>query len=289
MSPLPSPVALQSMQHLLCYRFLTVPQLVRLGVSKSKRYIQDELNPIIKIKAPLVAFQGYSKNPGKLDHLYWLTDKGNKLMAEAQAIEQGQLPYLKLTPPMPPAKNPDGIPRDYFHRVIFIDCQIALLAALTAAGLSLTFFHSYFDPLNPPKAAHERALRQRNLPFFVFDVFELKPDGLFLAFDASGSAIFCALELHRFHDTGRIHSQLVTHALAITDGIVGRSYNLEFPHRVLTVLDNPGMAGRVAKRIADDPLFSELNEHFWFADLDALKTNFATAWIDIAGKPRQLF
>jgi len=288
---LPSPTALKAMQSFLHYRFLTAKQMVRLGVSPSTTYLQRQINPLAKSSKPLVAFQDYSlgdKQKGRNDRLYWLTPLGNQVMADANFVEAQQVPLLRLTPPLPPINDPTGKPRDYDHRVLFIDAHIAFDTAFANAGATIQFWHTYFDPLNPPKVSMDRALRMRSLPYFPFSVYELKPDGVILAFDADGEAIFAAIELHRFHDTGRIYQQLKVYAAALADGVMQRVYGVEFPCRVLTILDNAGMAERVRKRVTSDPLFADFGDHFWFADQTAINTDANGAWVALGGQQQKL-
>ena len=289
MTVLPSPTALKAMQHLLRYRLLSAQQLVALGISSSIPYIQRVLQPLHEGKSALVGYQDYSNNPGRLPRLYWLTTRGNKVMAEAQFVDYGQLPYLNVTPPMPPDHNPMAKAPDYHHRVLFIECHIALEKALVTQGLELTFFHTYFDQLNPPKATHDKAQRMRSLPLLPFAGREVKPDGVFLFFDHVGGAVFCALELHRLKDTGRIYRELVNHAEALTDGVMERVYGLDFPYRILTVLDDDGMRDRVRKRVANDVRFAQVGKHFWFASFDDMASDFRTAWQNPDGTPVALF
>ena len=293
MAGLPSPVGLSVMQHLLRYRFLTIDQFQQLGISCSERYLQKEIQKLRTGKTPLLAVQDYGKPKkqgyGRLKRLHWLSSAGASFLAETGMLDNSQLPYLALTPPAPPVGDPTGKPRDYDHRILFIDCHIAIEQALQGAGLDMAFFHAYFDPLNIKKTALEPAQRMRSMPLAVFGAREFRPDGLFLSFKADGRAIFAALELHRFRDTGRIYEQLATYGEALAANTLQNFYDLQFPLRVLTVLDDKGMRDRTRQRLADDPRFTELVSYYWFADQASLFADARICWIDLNGRNRALF
>jgi hypothetical protein len=118
------------------YRFLTAPQLLRLGVSPSRRYLYKALQRLYARRPRVlrtIVF-GVHIEKGHLPALYYLTPAGSQLLAEAEREE--------------PVAVPERVHRftnDYFHRVNTIDCHIAIRQWAQLADSTVDFFHSYFD------------------------------------------------------------------------------------------------------------------------------------------------
>jgi hypothetical protein len=93
------------------YRFLTNPQLLRLGLVILSRF-GDGNRPYIGKKD-----FGFIAGVGRLHRIYYLQKRGAQLLAETLHLDDDEVSYQKVKPPFL---------QDYFHRLATIDVHIEL-------------------------------------------------------------------------------------------------------------------------------------------------------------------
>ena len=128
---------LQVMEQLHTYRFLTAPQLLRLGVASHVNSLRRTLRRF-ETARKYVDWAEFGVLPqiGRLPRVYYLTERGARYLAEAWRVEPAEINY------------PRGVKlfsRDYFHRGATIDFHIELRRFAAQYGLTVEVFHSYFD------------------------------------------------------------------------------------------------------------------------------------------------
>lgn len=116
-------------QALARYKYLTVSQLIRLGVDRHRSNLSTAFNRLTEGKRPLVKVLKFGLMPtkGRVEALYYLTKYG------AQLVEHAKYPIGRTV----------TLTSDYFHRVATIDCEITLYSCSEIKQVH--FSHRYFD------------------------------------------------------------------------------------------------------------------------------------------------
>jgi hypothetical protein len=241
------------------YRFLTAPQLLRIGVSSSRRYLYKSLHHLAARRPHIlrsIAF-GVHAERGHLPALYYLTPSGSQLLAEADREE-----------PMPVPERVHRFANDYFHRVHTIDCHIAICQWATSAGNSLEFFHTYFD-----HSADRKPRTHVKLPKG-----SIVPDAVFRLVDPGSQARLFALEMYNRRETYRVEQQIARYLLALKREVIEEAYRHHSALRVLCVFDEAPALDLILKRVARRPDFPSVAPQFFFKTLSDLSADFYGGW-----------
>jgi hypothetical protein len=85
---------LQVMEHLHAYRFLTAPQLLRLGVASHINSLRRTLRRF-ETGRKYVDWEEFGVLPriGRLPRVYYLTERGARYLAEAWRVEPAEINY----------------------------------------------------------------------------------------------------------------------------------------------------------------------------------------------------
>jgi hypothetical protein len=252
------------------YRFLTVPQLQRLGLDGSKESVYKVLRRFNTNRKPLVAYTDFGFIPkiGRLHRIFYLTKYGALALAELLRIEIDKINY---------PKNTKLFHRDYFHRLNMIDFHIELRLWSKQTDTKIILFDTYFE-----------GLKQKNKRFEMKTKVYLKdglliPDAIFIFHLPNTKTYLYALEIHNGFGTKRIVNQLEKHLIAIKEGSVSEKYAYSYANRVVSVFDNEATLRAVLKRLKELPDFKKFYSHFLFKTLEQLKNNFYSGWFVISG------
>ena len=272
---------LQVMEHLHAYRFLTAPQLVRLGVASHINSLRRTLRRF-ETGRKYVDWEEFGVLPqiGRLPRVYYLTERGARYLAEAWRVEPEAINY------------PRGVKlfsRDYFHRGATIDFHIELCCFAAQYGLTVEVFHSYFDTTganrneNPAYRLHHLSKVPLEDSFFI-------PDAIFAVRTPDGARYLFALEVYNGIDTKRVHAQLEKHLVALGEGRISELYGYPRAHRVLCVFETESALQAAVRRLCDDPAFTDQMRHqFAFSTLAELRTGFAACWRFLTPGHRTIF
>ena len=120
------------------YRFLTNPQLLRLGLVHDNTSIYRILSRFGDGNRPYIGKKdfGFIAGVGRLHRIYYLQKRGAQLLAETLQLDEDEVSYQKVKPPFL---------QDYFHRLATIDVHIELDRFAAQYGCAVRFFHTYFD------------------------------------------------------------------------------------------------------------------------------------------------
>ena len=101
------------------YRFLTNPQLLRLGLVHDNTSIYKILSRFGDGNRPYIGKKdfGFIAGVGRLHRIYYLQKRGAQLLADTLHLDDDEVSYQKLKPPFL---------QDYFHRLATIDVHIEL-------------------------------------------------------------------------------------------------------------------------------------------------------------------
>ena len=272
---------LQVMEHLYAYRFLTAPQLLRLGVASHVNSLRRTLRRF-ETGRKYVDWAEFGVLPriGRLPRVYYLTERGAHYLAEAWRVEPAEINY------------PRGVKlfsRDYFHRGATIDFHIELCRFAAQYGLTVEVFHSYFDTAganrneNPAYRLHHLSKVPLEDSFFI-------PDAIFAVRASDGSRYLFVLEVYNGIDTKRVHAQLEKHLVALGEGRISELYGYPRAHRVLCVFETESALQAAVRRLCEDPAFTDQMRHqFAFSTLAELRVGFADCWHFLTPGHRTIF
>lgn len=260
---------LKILEALKTYRYLTVRQMVKLGLYASEKKLRERVLSILK-KPPQQLIKavdfGFVAGKGRLPQLHHLTKKGALLLADFERVGINEIPY-----PVGSAQ----FSRDYFHRVEFISLHIALRQYAEATGQEVIFFDAYFDTQGNQRQRNSQLVRATQVQLAGKTIV---PDGNFLLSMNDGQKRLFTLELHRGSDTQRIIEQLENHARMIEQDLLQKKYGHPFSNYVLSVYENPATMKAVQMRFNTSPLLSKHSQHFLLNTSEVLQGSFAEGW-----------
>jgi len=253
------------------YRYLTVKQLLRLGVTKNQSRLYTVLQGLKGGKRPFVGAMKHGILPGHglLPHSHYLTRKGAQLLADALQIDPTEVPYPKCAAP---------IRTHFFHRLHCVDCEISVRLWSKAEGVTVDFYHSYFDVTGANRSktkAPRRALTKIDLKNGTGII----PDAVFQLTWPTGECRLFVLEMHNQNRTKRIHDKLAEYRYAIGEGAINRQFNYEHSPRILAVFENERFLELTKKRMAESEAFStDFTPFFFLGTLEGMERDFGKYW-----------
>lgn len=244
------------LEYLSRFRFLTVSQLMRLGISKDRSHVNKLIRGLRTEAKPLIGSTNYGADPvkGKLEAVHHLTALGWKTVQELSRRE-GKSYELS------------GVQayKDYFHRLNTIDIHIAFHLFCERNEYEIVVWENYFDRLKDGKrggiAATKLELSGGNY---------LIADALTCVYKNSKPTLF-AIEMYNGKDITRTLKQLKQHAEALADCSVGKVYGLEQAHWVYCVFEEPSLLDSTLEAVSKDPDFEGLRLYFLFRTLEKLR------------------
>ena len=284
---------LRILERLNEYRFLTVGQLLRLGVAKARKTIDRAIKGL-HTKKPLVKYSEFGTFPtlGRLPRINYLTKHGAETLAEYLQVEQEKISY------------PKGVKifsRDYFHRIETIDLHILARTFCNIhedEGLEFDFFQAYFEhtganhwgnPKNPKREALNKII--------IDEKTAIIPDCIFQITDPNGKPWLFMGEIYRGHTTKRVHQQLGRYLTALEKGSINKAYNFPRAIPVLIVCESENSMLALMKRLKNDVSFQLAEDYFLFRTIKPVKQGdtkqiiegFAKGWRTYRGKEKVLF
>jgi len=266
------------------YRFLTVPQFVRLRVGVSGT-IYRSLGQFKGRKKKYIGIKDLGMLPtkGRLRKVYYLEKGGAALLQEALALPKEEISFEENSPPYL---------QDYFHRVATIDFQIELNFFAEEFGYEVTVFHTYYDREGANRGTPPSKRLHSLTKAVLQDERSVIADFIFILEDQKEKKSLFVGEMYNGRDTKRVHKQLKTHIQALIEGVFSTKYGLSIPSRVLAVFETEAAMNSVIKRCNEDPGFKDFIPYFAFAVSNKLQKGtkeFGTNWLFLDGKKRSIF
>jgi hypothetical protein len=271
-------MAARIMEALSIYRFLSVDQMVRLGIgAKTNIYkaINHNLLPQEFVDASLIGSERDETNSQlakPLPRMFFLTRTGADAYERATSLPPGSIQY-----PHRPAFNANT----QLHRLRLIDCHITIKEWADKNIHIIDFFHldystdvgTDFDTKSPLPPRLTKLLTTQGKP--------LQPDAIFQLTDprdmTSRLYIF-ELYIGRKNATNYFVPQLNRHCFAISEDAVKRTFGYEHGERVLVVFNDPGAVDITKAAMLRTGAFTEFGEHFFLKSYDELTADFRTGW-----------
>ena len=235
------------------YKFLTISQMVMLGVATQRSNISANLSQLKKSRGALIGEIPFPfvPNHGRAETLYYLKPKAKEILVEELFMDAST---IKI-----PKSSTTVFTRDYFHRKHTISCMIQQDLQAKKEGGSILWFDYYFDKLDKS----ENGTRAKN-KIDLKDGKYMIPDAVFIKETAKGKKELWLFEM--FCDTGvkRPYETLLKHREALILGTPTTKYNFDKANRVLCVFEYESVLNSVKTKFESDSLFDGFSEYFVF-------------------------
>ena len=265
------------------YRYLTVAQMVRLGVAAQPSHLYAVLRELTGRKRPWVDRIDHGAMPGvgRIPTAHYLTQHGAKVLADALGTDPGDVPY---------PKGAVLVRHGFMHRLHTIDCEIAVRQWAAEHGHAVDYFLSYFDVSGANRSKSQprrRALTKIDLA----DGTGIIPDAVFHLTDGEGTPRLFVLEMYNQHRTKRMADKLAEYRYAIGEHAIERQFDYPHSPRILAVFEDKKALALTQRRLSERVDFGvEFFPFFFFQTLPDLMTDFLNGWTKIEGeKSTKLF
>lgn len=257
------------LEHLGTYRYLTVPQMIALGVAKHKSTVYNVLKRFKTLPRKLVEQKNFGLIPGKrnIHSIFFLTRQGAELLAEMYRTDLAKISY------------PKGVyvfQNDYFHRVATIDFHISLRQWAERTGTTVVFFDTYFDKTGSNRGGRGQKLRAKTR----FDLSDQAfiPDVVYMLLLPDGRPRLVTAEIHNGKDTGRFLKQMETHSQALEEGVISEKHRVDFANSIRWVFEHESTMRAAIRRIRQRGDYDAFRAYIEFNTIAQVKSNFAEGW-----------
>lgn len=252
------------------FKFLTNPQIERLGVKKgeanvrmlTKRFM-DKYPGVIE----RVSMGAPSKN-GKIPHLYYVTPKGASFIEKALIMDAKDVKHGKRSK----IKDDDdsyGF-HEYEHRVATIDFFIDLTKWADEKDYNVRSMTGYYEKIGVNKKNRIDILENH----FII------PDGVVLM-NGGGLDHLCLLEVYMQSSKKNIIGAIHDHRLAMINGSPSDKYGIDRAHSVAIIFEKENKMRSVLAEIRgsrDFKDFLDFNSLFKFRTIADIKNSFYDGW-----------
>jgi len=254
-----TPTGFKVLEALNTYRFLTIPQMLRLGVAKDRGNLSKVLNGMISAKKDgqgiprpkEIGALDFGSVPGigRLARLYFLAPKG---AVELAALDRDG-------PPVKAIEHAVRFRNDYFHRVNTVDFHITLALFAAQTGHEIDLVRQYFTRLPKEGKAPPRPCTSIDLkPGFI------DPDSLYRMTGPDGKERLLLVEIANGHKVDRIVRKLPLYAQALETKKINQALSYEKGVRILWVFEHERTLKLVQIRAAQDAWVQAYEQHFSF-------------------------
>ncbi|MGZ8474163.1 MAG: hypothetical protein ACXWWY_11785 [Candidatus Deferrimicrobiaceae bacterium] len=281
------------MEQLGVFRFLTRPQLARLGVADrtSLQRIFARFRNERPRKVESVSFAVVRREGGfqKVHQLHHLTPAGAECLADITGVDIEEISF-----PRSPIFQ-----RDYWHRVAMVDFHIETVLYCRSKGFSLDFFHTCYQTaganrtpglLRGKSAAGGEDGRLRRLTKVRSGRYHFFPDIVLAVTAPAGTRYFYAVEVHNGMDTKRILDKLVGKYMpALDEGSISEAFGQPKSPMILVVFEGEAALRSFLERIHGIEHFWKDRRLFAFSTIARLKEDYAFAWQFAGGAVGSIF
>lgn len=265
-------------RHIARYKYCTQSQLLKkIPVHYQTIYnhlsVLVELNLLNKIRYAPPMGKG-----GSLEHLYHLTSKGARVIAESLRINFEEIQV--------PTRNQIMVANDYFHRISTVNTYISFDNWIEQHKFNGLFFTSYFhrgtgSNRNPAVTGKFRSATCLEFP----DGNHIDPDVIFMYEKPNGSRLLYCLEVFNGNDTKRVVEQLKKVLSAVKHGLPTKKYNHNKDSRILATFEHESNMQAVLKRLSEDSALPKGAEKYIFLNVaEKVHQDFGHKWLDIQYK-----
>lgn len=263
--------ASRALDALRLYRFLTIDQMVKLGVASRRKSINETLLDLLRRKHPAVARVDHGVLPGKgrLPSLYFLTPDGAELIAAAFGIDAAEI----QTP-----RGVVSIRHDLMHRIHCVDCEIAARQWAERNGQRVSLCSSYFTYTGANRSKGKET-RKAVTRVDVTDRPAVIPDVVLKLEDGSGTERLFLLEMFNQYRTKRMADKLAEYRFALGEGAISRAFAYPAAPRILSIFEDEKALENTQKVLSANADFgAEFYPYFFLSTLDGILSDFREGW-----------
>lgn len=269
-----SPQQWKVLQALCVYRFLTVDQMLRLGISKNAKSLRDKTLFALRHHKCI-----HSEKIGSfLPDVHHLTKKGADLLSLVEGIEVEASGSGKKQPFSALFAR---------HRFAQVDFHIALQRWAEQRGDADVLLELQ-DFICEPKIgrAKPKPMTELAVPELVNTVI---PDGTFAVGLNTGPVAVYLVEIHRSTQSKAVTDQLGKYFAVIKSSIIKQKYGLRANPIICSVHHQSSVLASVKTRLNAHPGFAPFKHNFVFHTLEDLNSDFAGGWHFADGTPANPF
>jgi len=269
-----SPQQWKVLQALSLYRFLTVEQMLHLGISKNAKSLRDKTLFALRHHKCI-----HSEKIGSfLPDVHHLTKQGRALLCEVEGIDLQAATANKKTP-FSALFAP--------HRFAQVDFHIGLRQWAQQRGdaevlLELQDFNHQADP-GKGRSKPSTELQVTGLVNTVI------PDGTFAVGLMSGQTAVYLVEIHRSTQSKAVTEQLNRYFDVIKSRAVAEKYGHKGHPIICSVHQQASVLASVKARLNAHAGFAAFKHNFVFHALDDLNANFTGGWHFADNTPAEPF
>jgi hypothetical protein len=263
-----TPTGFKVLEALNTYRFLTIPQMLRLGIAKDRGNLSKVLSSMISAKRDdsgiprpkeigVLDF-GSIAGIGRLARLYFLAPKGAD---DLTALDRDG-------PPARAIEHAVRFRNDYFHRVNTVDFHITLAMFANQFGHEINLVRQYFTRLPKDGKAPARPSTSIDLRPGYID-----PDSIYKITDQDQRSRLLLVEIANGQKVDRIAKKLIQYAQVLESKKINQAFDYDKGVRVLWVFEHQRTLELVQKRMANDEWVQAYQQHFFFQTLAACTPN----------------
>ena len=269
-----SPQQWKVLQALSVYRFLTVDQMLRLGISKNAKSLRDKTLFALRHHRCI-----HSEKIGSfLPDLHHLTKHGQDMLFQVEGEGTNSVPSTKRIP-FSPVFAPHRFAQVDFHMGFR---QWAEMRGDAEVVLELQdFVRSSAGRNTVPKSATEIVITQFSKPII--------PDGIFAVSLTTGKVALYLVEVHRSTQSQAITEQLARYFEVIKSGTIAQQFGYAVNPIICSVHHQPSVLLGVKTRLQQHPEYATFKHNFVFHALEDLNTNFSGGWHFGDDKPAHPF
>jgi hypothetical protein len=263
------------------FKYMTKRHFVAYKVGKEKNP-SLHLNLSLLREKKLINRYSFGTVPkkGRLQDIYFLTEKGAKIVAENLDILLDSIKY--------PNRSTTEFKNDYAHRVATVSVLISFVLWCESKGYEIDFFDTYYDKVGSQRKA-ETGVQSRTRLDLPNDT-NISPDAIIRYTAKNQSYLFC-IEVYNGKNTKRVNEQLRKLTYATFEGIPSKKYEHNKANRNLIIMEHENYIKPTIERLKQDPYliqFEGLERFYYFKSIEATKNDFGALWHDLEGKKREL-
>ena len=262
------------------FKYMSRSHFVAYEVAKKNPSLQNNLTILREKK--LINRYSFATVPtkGRMEDLYFLTEKGAKIVAENLDTPLDSIRY--------PNRSTTEFKNDYNHRVATVSTMISFVLWAENQGYEIDFFDTYYDKVGSQRKSETGVQSKTRLD--LPNQTNISPDAI-IKYDGNDKSYLFCIEVYNGKDTKRVIEQLRKLSYATFEGIPSKKYDHPKGNRNLILFEHESYIQATIDRIKQDPYLSQfegLERFFYFKSIEAVKNDFGRSWRDLEGKNRDL-
>lgn len=250
-----NPKQVKILEYLANFKFLSRSQLARLGVEFYNSNYSTHTKALLEAKhIGVMDARNYN-----LGHIYYLKEKGARVIAEHLQTKIETLNFVKSEPSLSP--------QTLYHRSYAIDCQIEMTLTCKKYEVEIDFYDREIETLGSIKK-NKNLERKTRVP--INDGF-LEPDAIFRINTSKGKKLY-TLELENKDYTKKSFQKILNHIQAFSTKSVSKKYKHEKAWRNLFIYVNSSTMKSIIEKASK---IDGIKNWFLFKSFEEVKTETA--------------